>query len=317
MWNSLTRKKNDFVPLDPQGKHVKWYACGPTVYAESHLGHARNYCSTDIIRRIMKDYFGFDTYFVMNVTDVDDKIILRGRQQHLLAKFIQENPTIGDSVVADATTAFEFYVKKNLALLPEATTPATYPEAVKVYQGVRDGKAVSGDAPAGDKEAKIKMHLRAVDAAAEILREAKQKSVAADAFYSRTEDILLPWLDSKYGHTIDSSDHSIFTKLTKKFEDLFFEDMRNLNILDPDKVTRVTEYGPQIVDFVARIVDNGFAYKTSDGSVYFDIAAFEAAGNPYARLEPWNRGDKDLQADGEGALTKTTLDKKSDADFAL
>lgn len=55
-----------------------WYACGPTVYDDSHLGHARNYVSTDIIRRIMRDYFGFDVRFVMNVTDVDDKVCLRG-----------------------------------------------------------------------------------------------------------------------------------------------------------------------------------------------------------------------------------------------
>jgi cysteinyl-tRNA synthetase len=61
-----------FVPKE-EGK-VSWYACGPTVYDHSHLGHARNYVSTDIIRRIMRDYFGFRVNFVMNITDVDDKV---------------------------------------------------------------------------------------------------------------------------------------------------------------------------------------------------------------------------------------------------
>lgn len=61
-----------FVPKD-EGK-VSWYACGPTVYDHSHLGHARNYVSTDIIRRIMRDYFGYEVKFVMNITDVDDKV---------------------------------------------------------------------------------------------------------------------------------------------------------------------------------------------------------------------------------------------------
>lgn len=61
-----------FVPIE-KGK-VSWYACGPTVYDHSHLGHARNYVSTDIIRRILRDYFGFDVKFVMNITDVDDKV---------------------------------------------------------------------------------------------------------------------------------------------------------------------------------------------------------------------------------------------------
>lgn len=70
------------------------------------------------------------------------------------------------------------------------------------------------------------------------------------------------------------------------------EDLRNLNVPDPDELTRVTEYGPEIVDYVARIADNGFAFDTPDGSVYFDIKAFEQAGSHYAKLEPWNRNDK-------------------------
>lgn len=57
-----------------QGPQVTWYACGPTVYDDAHLGHARNYVSTDILRRILRDYFGFRVRFVMNVTDVDDKV---------------------------------------------------------------------------------------------------------------------------------------------------------------------------------------------------------------------------------------------------
>lgn len=44
------------------------------MYDDAHLGHARNYVSTDIVRRIMKDYFKFDVEFVMNITDVDDKV---------------------------------------------------------------------------------------------------------------------------------------------------------------------------------------------------------------------------------------------------
>lgn len=63
----LTYKTLDFVPFDSEGKKVTWYACGPTVYDDAHLGHARNYVSTDIIRRIMKDYFGFNLKFVMNI----------------------------------------------------------------------------------------------------------------------------------------------------------------------------------------------------------------------------------------------------------
>lgn len=74
IFNSLTRTKNLFVPLDWKNKRVTWYACGPTVYDDAHLGHARNYVSTDILRRILRDYFKFKVDFVMNVTDIDDKV---------------------------------------------------------------------------------------------------------------------------------------------------------------------------------------------------------------------------------------------------
>ena len=53
---------------------VKWYTCGPTVYAPSHMGHARTYITFDIIRNILEFYFGFRVNLVMNITDVDDKV---------------------------------------------------------------------------------------------------------------------------------------------------------------------------------------------------------------------------------------------------
>ena len=46
------------------------------MYDDAHLGHARTYLTSDIIRRIMKDYFGFEVRYVMNMTDVDDKVYL-------------------------------------------------------------------------------------------------------------------------------------------------------------------------------------------------------------------------------------------------
>jgi cysteinyl-tRNA synthetase len=54
-----------FVPKE-EGK-VSWYACRPTMCGHLHLGHARNYVSTDIIRRIMRDHFGYQVKFVMNI----------------------------------------------------------------------------------------------------------------------------------------------------------------------------------------------------------------------------------------------------------
>lgn len=76
IYNSLTRTKTAFSPLDPAGRKVTWYCCGPTVYDVGHLGHARNYVTTDILRRILNGYFGYDVQFVQNVTDIDDKVLL-------------------------------------------------------------------------------------------------------------------------------------------------------------------------------------------------------------------------------------------------
>ena len=68
------KEKNLFVLIDPRGRKITWYCCGPTVYDEGHLGHVRNYVTTDVLRRILRDYFKLDAQFVQNVTDVDDKV---------------------------------------------------------------------------------------------------------------------------------------------------------------------------------------------------------------------------------------------------
>ncbi|KAJ5579992.1 uncharacterized protein N7459_005977 [Penicillium hispanicum] len=330
VWNSLTRSKTNFVPLDPEGRKVTWYACGPTVYDDAHLGHARNYVSTDILRRIMKDYFKFDVRFVMNITDVDDKIIIRGRQRHLFSEYVKEHQTVTRHVLQTAQAAYSFYIKENLRLVDSDTNPEHFAsESEKVYGVVLRGGALDPERKPGDAEAKIRMHVNTVAPAAKIIAEVARRfseelkdsttlegDITSDDFYDETREVYLPYLDRLRGSTVPGDAHSIFTKLTQKYEDHFMRDMRDLNVLDPDEITRVTEYGREIADFVEKIVANKFGYVTSDGSVYFDIQQFEKAGNNYARLEPWNRNNQPLQRDGEGALT-TAVEKRSPDDFAL
>ncbi|KAL8273469.1 hypothetical protein Esti_002535 [Eimeria stiedai] len=64
-----------------EGNRINWYGCGPTVYDAAHMGHARTYVAFDVIRRILSDYFGYDVNMVMNITDIDDKIIARSQEQ--------------------------------------------------------------------------------------------------------------------------------------------------------------------------------------------------------------------------------------------
>jgi len=90
IYNSLTRKKEEFIPLNPP--RVNIYTCGVTVYDDSHIGHARSLYIFDVFRRYLK-YRGFDVKFVRNITDIDDKIINRARElkidwQQLVKKYI-------------------------------------------------------------------------------------------------------------------------------------------------------------------------------------------------------------------------------------
>lgn len=77
IYNTLTRSKDEFVSIEP-GK-VRMYVCGPTVYAEAHIGHAMSALVFDIVRRYL-EYSGYDVRYVMNFTDVDDKIIKKANE---------------------------------------------------------------------------------------------------------------------------------------------------------------------------------------------------------------------------------------------
>jgi len=79
IYNSLTRKKEEFRPLNHE--QIKMYVCGPTVYDEPHIGHARSAYIFDVIRRYLI-YKGYKVTFVRNVTDVDDKIIEKAKNEY-------------------------------------------------------------------------------------------------------------------------------------------------------------------------------------------------------------------------------------------
>src|SRR3970282_1272655 len=74
LYNTLTRSKEEFRPLDP--KNVRMYVCGPTVYDYAHIGNARPAIVFDVLFRLLRHLYGPDhVTYVRNITDVDDKII--------------------------------------------------------------------------------------------------------------------------------------------------------------------------------------------------------------------------------------------------
>ncbi|KAM7541476.1 hypothetical protein Aperf_G00000022970 [Anoplocephala perfoliata] len=250
LYNSLSNSKVPFIPK--RGRDVTWYCCGPTVYDRSHMGHARSYISFDIIRRVLVDYFGFNVKFVMNITDIDDKIIKRARQQYLISGY--------------------------------------YENASSVSQ--------------------VKQDIR------EAIRKKSRRNTLNRTNVNTSNDALADYLDSKLGSSI--SDYKIFESLPRRMEKEFLEDMRSLNVLDADKLTRVSEYVDQIIAYIQKIIDNGFAYAVESGSVYFNTKKFaETEGHFYAKLVPTAYGDAAKLASGEGDLTTTEAEKRNFSDFAL
>lgn len=78
VYNSLTRRVEEFRPL--RDNRVKMYVCGPTVYDYAHIGHARTYVSYDFLARYLRGA-GYSLFYLMNITDVDDKIIQRAAER--------------------------------------------------------------------------------------------------------------------------------------------------------------------------------------------------------------------------------------------
>ncbi len=148
--NTLTRQKETFTPIHPDKINI--YICGVTVYDYCHLGHARTYTSADVIIRYLR-FSGFDVNYVRNITDIDDKIINRAREN---------NETV--------------------------------------------------------------------------------------------------------------------TSVTDRFTSAMHEDFAALQLLQPDHEPRATQYIPQMIALIEKIITNKHAYVASNGDVYFDVRSFKQYG---------------------------------------
>jgi len=175
------------VPLDPAGKHVGMYCCGPTIHDFAHIGNFRTFVFTDLLRRFL-EFRGYDVKHVMNITDVEDKIIKR---------------------VREAKTTLRDY--------------------------------------------------------------------------------------------------------TSKYEAAFLEDLKTLGCKSPSVMPRATEYIPQIVALIEKLIARGIAYQAADGSVYFSIDKYRGCGCKYGQLVNLNF---DGMRVGE-RVASDEYEKESLADFAL
>jgi cysteinyl-tRNA synthetase len=187
LFNTLTRSVEEFVPLDPAGKRVGMYCCGPTVHDSAHIGNFRTFVFADVVRRYL-EFKGFDVRHVMNITDVEDKII----------------------------------------------------------KGVQAAK-------------------------------------------------------------------TSLSEYTGKYEAAFFADLKTLGCKSPQETPHATEFIPDIIALVEKLVARGLAYQAPDKSVYFSIEKYRSGGGKYGQLVKLNFEEMRV---GE-RVRNDEYAKEAVADFAL
>jgi len=142
LYNTLSRTEEDFVPAD--GRTVRMYACGLTVYARGHIGNFRTFVSLDVLRRTLKYVAGFGVREVMNFTDVDDKTIgaareagvpLREYTDRFIAAFHEDAAALGLEPVEEMPRATDEANLRAMAAMVQALTERghTYTSDGSVY----------------------------------------------------------------------------------------------------------------------------------------------------------------------------------------
>ncbi|MGM0586938.1 MAG: cysteine--tRNA ligase [Bacteroidota bacterium] len=190
LYNTLSRKKEKFEPLNDD--FVGMYVCGPTVYGDPHLGHAKSYVSFDVVQRYLR-YLGYRVRYVQNITDVG----------HL-----------------------------------------------------------TDDADQGEDK---------------LAKQARKEQLEP-------------------------------MEIAEKYTYKYFRDMDALNVQRPDISPRATGHITEQIDQVQKLIDNGNAYVTENGNVYFDVQSDEE----YGKLSGRN-----IEEQESGTRIDTASDKRHPADFAL
>ena len=127
VFNSLTRKKEEFIPLEP-GK-IKMYVCGPTVYNFFHIGNGRTFIVFDTIRRYF-EYRGYEVEFIQNFTDIDDKMINKANEEGTTVK------DIGDKYICEYYKDADGLNIKRATVNPRATEFMT--DIIEFVKGLID-----------------------------------------------------------------------------------------------------------------------------------------------------------------------------------
>lgn len=170
---------------------------------------------------------------------------MRARQQHLLGAFKQKRLEAASDITGTRLAALDAYLTKNLPRIPQNTSPdKVESEIAKHYSGVLSGQPLDAETIPGDGEAKVKMHIKTARGASIAIGALAQGKDVSEDLLADLDDVIMPFLDAKFGASV--AEVSIFLELTKNFEERFEQDMKNLNCLAPDTVTRVSDYAAQM-----------------------------------------------------------------------
>ena len=285
IYNSLTRQVEEFNPIS--GRKVFMYVCGPTVYDYMHLGHMKTYVFYDVLARYLS-YKGFSVFFLMNITDVDDKIINRSIDRRILATLRYSDRKLGE-IMNQLEVGYEYAKERIMDLVKSG-----YVE-VEDLPNLREQII--------ELEKKLDQ-VRDEDEKNTLEREyeALQNRLTLDTIIRISENgrrIIEELLSQNRG--LDP------VSLAREFEEYFKEDLRALGITSITLFARASDFIPEIIEVAKKLEEKGYAYDTVN-ALYFNSSKFEDYGK-LSRVNPAR----------EYRIHRIEPDpnKKNDADWAL
>lgn len=171
--------------------------------------------------------------------------IVRARQQHLLQLHKQGRLEAASDVTGIRLAALQAYLNKNLPRISQSAPPENVESEIAThYSAVLSGHPLDPGTIPGDREAKVKMHIKTARGASIAIGGLEKGETVSGDCLGDLDDAIMPWLDQNFGASV--GEKSIFLELTNNFEKRFEEDMKNLNCLTPDIITRVSDYAAQM-----------------------------------------------------------------------
>lgn len=242
------------------------------------------------------------------------KISARSRQQALVDKFVaaQDNPLMLPTTqgIDTAQRAWNSYFTRHFRDQPINSSACLWGfEQWAKRHYLHLIRASPFDTLSGP-DSIIKSHLSVLLNSARIIMAAVENhtSVSASDFYTANAEILRPYLQSVHKELHAET----FNLNSQSWERRFNEDMALLDVLPPTVTTRVSEFIPSIVKLIKQLLKRGYAYHSTDRSVYFNVASYEAGGHDLAQVQ--SRSDSQCE-EPHGETPK--FEKKGNRDFVL